>query len=207
MEFYRQARATGDFDAGIEMALTGVLVSPQFLFRVEHDPAGLPRRTRRIASATSNSRRGCRSSSGAAFRTTSCSTPRCAGKLRAAGGARAAGPPDARRRPFAQPRDQLRGQWLHLRNLESITPDLRLFPDFDDNLRQAFRQETELFVESILREDRSVLDLLRRRLHVPERAAREALRHPERVRQPLPPRRAADDATASAAACFARAAF
>ena len=53
------------------------------------------------------------------------------------------------------------GQWLHLRNLASITPDMRLFPDFDDNLRQAFRQETELFFESILREDRSVLDLLR----------------------------------------------
>src|SRR5262249_17846421 len=51
-------------------------------------------------------------------------------------------------------------QWLHLRNLDSITPDMRLFPDFDDNLRQAFRQETELFFESILREDRSALDLL-----------------------------------------------
>src|SRR5260221_9089637 len=45
-------------------------------------------------------------------------------------------------------------------NLESITPDMSLFPDFDDNLRQAFRKETELFVESILHEDRSVLDLL-----------------------------------------------
>jgi hypothetical protein len=52
-------------------------------------------------------------------------------------------------------------QWLHLRNLASITPDLRLFPDFDDNLRQAFRQETELLFESVMREDRSVLDLLR----------------------------------------------
>ena len=51
-------------------------------------------------------------------------------------------------------------QWLYLRNLDSITPDLRLFPDFDDNLRQAFRQETELFFESVVREDRSVLDLL-----------------------------------------------
>ena len=52
-------------------------------------------------------------------------------------------------------------QWLYLRNLASTTPDMRLFPDFDDNLRQAFRQETELFFESIMREDRSVLDLLR----------------------------------------------
>jgi hypothetical protein len=53
------------------------------------------------------------------------------------------------------------GQWLYLRNLESTTPDLRLFPDFDENLRQAFRKETELFFESIHREDRSVLDLLK----------------------------------------------
>src|SRR5439155_14944389 len=52
-------------------------------------------------------------------------------------------------------------QWLHLRNLASITPDMRLFPDFDDNLRQAFRQETELFFDSVLHEDRSALDLLR----------------------------------------------
>jgi len=51
-------------------------------------------------------------------------------------------------------------QWLYLRNLESLTPDLRLFPDFDDNLRQAFRQETEMFLETVLGNDRSVLDLL-----------------------------------------------
>src|SRR6185369_17040476 len=52
-------------------------------------------------------------------------------------------------------------QWLYLRNLDSTNPDMRIFPDFDDNLRQAFRQETELFFESIMREDRSVLDLLK----------------------------------------------
>src|SRR4029079_9256326 len=53
------------------------------------------------------------------------------------------------------------GQWLYLRNLDSVVPDMRLFPDFDDNLRQAMRRETELFFESILREDRSVLDLIK----------------------------------------------
>jgi hypothetical protein len=52
-------------------------------------------------------------------------------------------------------------QWLYLRNLASANPDARTFPDFDDNLRQAFRRETEMFFESIMREDRSVLDLLR----------------------------------------------
>jgi hypothetical protein len=51
-------------------------------------------------------------------------------------------------------------QWLYLRNLSSANPDARLFPDFDDNLRQAFRRETEMFFESIMREDRNVLDLL-----------------------------------------------
>jgi hypothetical protein len=53
------------------------------------------------------------------------------------------------------------GQWLQLRNLDKVTPDLLLFPDFDDNVRQAMRRETELFFASIVRENRSVLDLLR----------------------------------------------
>ena len=53
------------------------------------------------------------------------------------------------------------GQWLYLRNLAAANPDARTFPDFDDNLRQAFKRETELFVESVVQEDRSALDLLR----------------------------------------------
>src|SRR5215813_10968624 len=53
------------------------------------------------------------------------------------------------------------GQWLRLRNVEAVTPNAALYRDFDDNLRQAFRQETELFFDSVLREDRSVLDLIR----------------------------------------------
>jgi hypothetical protein len=65
---------------------------------------------------------------------------------------------DARSRALV---DNFAAQWLHLRNLDAITPDMRLFPDFDDNLRRAFREETELFVDSILREDRSVLDLIK----------------------------------------------
>jgi hypothetical protein len=53
------------------------------------------------------------------------------------------------------------GQWLRLRNLDAVVPSTRLFPDFDDNVRQGFRQETELFFDSVLRDDRSVLDLIR----------------------------------------------
>ena len=69
-------------------------------------------------------------------------------------------------RMLADPRSEnlvtnFASQWLHLRNLDAITPDMRLFPDFDDNLRQAFRQETEMLVDSVIRENRSVLDLLR----------------------------------------------
>ena len=105
------------------------------------------------------------------------------GQASPAGGARAAGAAHARRPRSRALVTNFAAQWLHLRNLDSITPDMRLFPDFDDNLRQAFRQETELFFESVLREDRSVLDLLKRGPHVPERAAGEALRHPARVRQ------------------------
>ena len=72
------------------------------------------------------------------------------------------------------------GQWLHLRNLRGKVPNSELFPDFDDNLRQAFQREAELFFESIIREDRSVLDLMTRRLHVRQRAAGASLRDPER---------------------------
>ena len=69
------------------------------------------------------------------------------------------------RRLLADPRAEalttnFAGQWLYLRNLDAVTPNLRLFPDFDDNLRQGFRRETELLFESMVREDRSVLDLI-----------------------------------------------
>ena len=69
------------------------------------------------------------------------------------------------KRMLADPRskaliDNFAEQWLYLRNLKSSAPDLQAFPDFDDNLRQAMKQETTLFFDSIMREDRSVMDLL-----------------------------------------------
>ena len=79
-------------------------------------------------------------------------------------------------------------------------PDTRLFPDFDDNLRQAFRRETELLFQSVMKEDRSVLDLLRADYTFLNRAPREALRHSERVRQPLQARRARQGSRARRAA-------
>src|SRR5262249_20438830 len=56
--------------------------------------------------------------------------------------------------------DNFAGQWLYLRNVSSVVPDPRVFPDFDNNLRRAFRRETELLFETIMREDRSVVDFL-----------------------------------------------
>ena len=160
LELYRAARDEGGFDAGIEMGLAAVLVSPEFLFRVERDPAGVE--------------------AGAAYRLSDLelasrlsfflwSSVPDDELLAAAERGELTEPGELRRqvrRMLADPRasnlvTNFAGQWLHLRNLESITPDMRVFPDFDDNLRQAFRQETEMLVESVLREDRSVLDLLR----------------------------------------------
>jgi hypothetical protein len=162
LELYRKARAEGgpgSFDAAIEMALSAVLVSPQFLFRVEQDPAGIPPNTvYRISDLELASRLSF-------FLWSSIPDDELidvaiAGKLH-----EPAVLERQVRRMLADSRSRtlvsnFASQWLHLRNLASITPDMRLFPDFDDNLRQAFRQETELFFESILREDRSALDLL-----------------------------------------------
>ncbi len=160
MEFYRKAQAEEGFEAGIEAALSAVLISPEFLFRVEHDPATVtPNTAYRISDLDLASRISFFLWSSipddelldTAIRG-ELHKPRVLEKQV--------------RRMLADSRSQnlvnnFAEQWLYLRNLESLTPDLRLFPDFDDNLRQAFRQETELFVESVLREDRSVLDLLK----------------------------------------------
>ncbi len=160
MGFFREARSGGDFDSGIEMALSAVLVNPQFLFRIEPDPAGIgPGTAYRIPDVQLASRLSF-------FLWSSIPDD---GLLHLAGRGELGEPRVLERevrRMLADPRSRslvgnFAGQWLHLRNLESITPDLRLFPDFDDNLRQALRRETELAFEEVLREDRSVLDLLK----------------------------------------------
>jgi hypothetical protein len=160
LELYRRARAADGFDAGIELALSSVLVSPHFLFRVEHDPSGVaPGTPYRISDLDLASRLSF-------FLWSSIPDDELldaaiAGTLR-----KPAVLEQQVRRMLTDGRsralvENFASQWLHLRNLEAMTPDMRLFPDFDENLRRAFRQETELFVDSVLREDRSVLDLLR----------------------------------------------
>ncbi len=159
LALFEKGRADG-FEAGIEMAVAGILVSPSFLFRLELDPADIPPQTPyRVTDLELASRLSF-------FLWSSIPDDELlnvavAGKLH-----EPATLERQVRRMMADTRsralvDNFASQWLHLRNLAAITPDMRLFPDFDDNLRQAFRQETELFFESILREDRSVLDLLR----------------------------------------------
>ena len=158
-ELYRKASAEGGFEAGIEMALSAVLVSPEFLFRIERDPAGAPPNTAyRIGDLELASR--------LSFFLWSSIPDDELLNLASAGRLRQPAVLERQvRRMLADRRSRalvnnFASQWLHLRNLDSMTPDMRLFPDFDENLRQAFRRETELFVDSVLREDRSVLDLL-----------------------------------------------
>ncbi|MEP6534573.1 MAG: DUF1592 domain-containing protein [Bryobacteraceae bacterium] len=159
LRFYREARKNGGFETGIEMALRSVLVSPEFLFRVEQDPAG-------VAPGTAYKVSDLELASRLSFFLWS-SIPddelldvAVQGKLR-----EPAVLEQQVRRMLADQRSEalvtnFADQWLYLRNLSSATPDMRLFPDFDDNLRQAFRKETELFFESVMREDRNVVDLI-----------------------------------------------
>ncbi|QEL13425.1 DUF1592 domain-containing protein [Limnoglobus roseus] len=160
LPLYREARREQDFEAGIEAALSAVLVSREFLFRIERDPTGVaPRTAYRVSDLELASRLSF-------FLWSSIPDDELLGTAERG----ELHKPDVltkqTRRMLADPRSQslttnFASQWLHLRNLEAITPDGRLFPDFDDNLRQAFRRETELLFEEVVREDRSVLGLLK----------------------------------------------
>jgi hypothetical protein len=160
MAFYREGEMQGGFDAGIEHALRRLLVSPEFLLRVERDPAGVaPGAVYRISDIELASR--------LSFFLWS-SIPD--GELLDLAAARRLSEPTVLakqvRRMMADVRadafvKNFAGQWLFLRNLDAVVPVQSVFPDFDDALRQSFRRETELFFESIVRENRSALDLLR----------------------------------------------
>ena len=159
MAFFRRAKAVEGFEAGIEAALNAVLVSPEFLFRIEREPEGVqPGAVYPLDDVSLASRLSFFLWSSIPDDELLAAAER--GELRTRRGMEA-----QVRRMLADGRaanlaSNFAGQWLHLHNLASFTPDLRLFPDFDDNLRQAMRRETELHFEAVLREDRSVLDLL-----------------------------------------------
>ena len=160
LEFYRNARAKGNFDYGIEKAIQAMLVSPDFLFRVESDPsAGATHKAvHRISDVELASR--------LSFFLWS-SIPddtllELAEKSELSNPAVLAGQVE---RMLDDPKssalvNNFAGQWLQIRNLETVRPDPVVFADFDESLRSSMRQETELFMSSILRENSSILDLL-----------------------------------------------
>jgi mono/diheme cytochrome c family protein len=159
LAFYESGRRAGDFDDGIQQALEALLVSPDFLFRVERDP-------RRTPPGTVYQLNDFEFASRLSFFLWS-SIPDDEllnlaemGKLK-----NRSIIAQQVRRMLDDPRSQalvsnFAGQWLQLRNLEMVKPDPDVFAGFDEGLRQSFRRETELFFESILRGDRSLFELL-----------------------------------------------
>jgi hypothetical protein len=154
LPFYAEGRAERDFDLGIQRALERMLVSPQFLFRIEHTPPPPGRITPlELASRLSF------------FLWSSIPDD----ELLEAGISGSLASPAVLerqvRRMLADPRSEamvtnFAAQWLYLRDIEAKVPDEILFPEFDQTLRDAMKRETEMFLDSVLRGDRSVLELL-----------------------------------------------
>jgi Protein of unknown function (DUF1592)/Protein of unknown function (DUF1588)/Protein of unknown function (DUF1587)/Protein of unknown function (DUF1585)/Protein of unknown function (DUF1595) len=159
--FYKQARQEGgNFDAGIRAGIARILASPSFLYRMERDPAG-------VQAGAAHTVSDIELASRLSFFLWSSIPDETLLNLATAGRLREPGVLAAQvRRMIADERsdalvNNFSGQWLQLRNLEAkVAPDLLLFPDFDDNIRKAFRRETELFFGYIVRENRSALELL-----------------------------------------------
>ena len=160
LDLFALGRADGErFEDGIEMALSGVLVSPSFLFRAPRPPEdGAPGAAYRLSDVDLASRLSF-------FLWSSIPDERL---LDLAERGLLSDPPVLERqisRMLADPKaaalvENFGGQWLHLRNVAGWTPDPVHFPGFDDSLRYAFERETALFLEHLIREDRSVLELI-----------------------------------------------
>jgi hypothetical protein len=159
MAFYNAGRKTGSFETGIQAALERVLASPKFLIRAERDPSGIaPGAVYRVSDLDLASRLSF-------FLWSSIPDDEL---LQIATQGRLRNPAvleQQTRRMLADPKAEalitnFAGQWLYLRNLRDMIPNSVDFPDFDDNLRQYFARETELFFGSIMHEDRNVLDLM-----------------------------------------------
>ena len=158
MKFYEQGRKKGGFEPGIRLAVQSILMSPRFLFRLEEQPAGLRAATYRISDEDLASR----------LSFFLWGTVPDAELVRAAslGSLRtAAGLEKQVRRMLADKRAEalstrFGAQWLRLQDLDKIFPDYLLYPQYDDTLARAMKRETELFFDSIVREDRKVTDLL-----------------------------------------------
>lgn len=159
LEFFDAGRVDSDFETGIQFALERILVSPDFLFRIEQDPAGLAPGTMYAISDVELASRI------SFFLWSSLPDERLLdlverGTLRDAGVLEqevARMMADLRADAFIE---NFVGQWLYLRNLDGIYPDPKAFPEFDENLRAAFQRETELFLDDQIRSDSSLLELL-----------------------------------------------
>ncbi len=159
MRFFEQGVAAHGFEAGIESALSAILVSPYFLFRAESQPTDLPADS---VYSISDLQLASRLSF---FLWSSIPDDEL---LTLAERKRLREPEVLRQQVLRMLGDarseslvnNFAAQWLYLRNLDSFRPDMRLYPDFDDNLRIALRKETEMLFHHILREDRSVLELI-----------------------------------------------
>ena len=159
LALYREGASAGGFESGIELAVRGILVSPNFLFRFEDQPASVaPNTPYRISDLELASRLSF-------FLWSSIPDD----ELVDLAVQQALHTPEVLqrqvRRMLVDPRsralvDNFAGQWLHIRNVAGLQPSPELLFHFDDNLRTAFERETTLFFESIIRENRSVLDLL-----------------------------------------------
>jgi cytochrome c551/c552 len=159
LSFYQAGRNHGNFDSGIENALRLILASPKFLFRSEPDPVRVsPGSIYRVPDLELASRLSF-------FLWSSIPDDEL---LKVAAQGKLKNPVVLNqqvRRMLADPKaealvNNFAEQWLFLRNVQSLAPDESTFPNFDDNLRQAFKRETELFFESIVKEDHDVMDLL-----------------------------------------------
>jgi Protein of unknown function (DUF1592)/Protein of unknown function (DUF1588)/Protein of unknown function (DUF1585)/Protein of unknown function (DUF1587)/Protein of unknown function (DUF1595)/Planctomycete cytochrome C len=159
LSFYQAGKNQGNFESGIENALRLILASPKFLFRSEPDPA-------RVAAGGIYHVSDLDLASRLSFFLWSSIPDDELLNIAEQGKLKDPAVLDREvRRMLADPKaaalvNNFAEQWLFLRNVQSVLPDEATFPNFDDNLRQSFRRETELFFESIVREDRDVMDLL-----------------------------------------------
>jgi hypothetical protein len=159
MAFYEQGRQQGDFESGIRLALQAILASPHFVFRLESAPAAVtPGQSYRIADLDLASRLSY--FLWGSVPDEDLIAAASAGTLRTA-----AVFEKQVRRLLADPRSEalatrFASQWLRLQDIDQIHPDALLYPQYDETLAQAMKRETELVFDAIIREDRSVLDLL-----------------------------------------------
>ncbi len=159
LSFFDIGRRNGTFELGIESGLRRMLVAPDFLFRVERDPA-------RVAPGSNYRLNDFELASRLSFFLWSSIPDDQLLDLADRGILQDPAVFEQQvRRMLADRRSRtlvsnFAGQWLYLRNLSRVQPDPDVFPEFDENLRQAFQRETQLLLEDIVREDRSVVDLL-----------------------------------------------